>query len=183
MSRKNGHWQVNNSQLVYGNPWMQVYEDDVTDYGGVHTTFSRANVRNGVTIVALDYDNNVYLINTRRYAVQEDSDECVSGGIKEGESPLDCAKRELAEEVGAISDEWISLGTIHTFPDKLEHTESLFIAKNIKPLNNKPPFDTSEKLDVAKVPFSMAVEWVMDSKIMHSPSCVAILKAQKYLND
>jgi 8-oxo-dGTP pyrophosphatase MutT (NUDIX family) len=65
-----------------------------------------------VAILAHD-DEVIHLVRQPREVVGEDALlEVPAGTIEAGESPLECAKRELAEEVGLAAEHWSELQTI-----------------------------------------------------------------------
>lgn len=181
MSYKNGHWTVKCSTTILDKPWLKVYEDGVVDASGTDTEFYYIELADGASVVVLDKDFNIYLIETTRYALQDKSIEVVSGAREEGETPLQNAEREVAEELGMKSCEWIDLGILHRLPGKIRQTENLFLALECDTNGYGQHLDSVESLDVIKVPFSEAVEWVISGKITQAASCVAILKAERYL--
>ena len=70
-----------------------------------------------VGIVAHDGES-VYLVRQPREAVEEpDLLELPAGKLDvEGETPLECAKRELAEEIGMSARSWTELKRFYTTP-------------------------------------------------------------------
>jgi 8-oxo-dGTP pyrophosphatase MutT (NUDIX family) len=86
------------TRKIYGNPWISVREDVVMRPGGKEGIFGIVTMKDGVTIIAVDHENNIITTNEFAYAMDNHSFEVVSGGIDSDESPLECAKRELKEE-------------------------------------------------------------------------------------
>ncbi|MEK6251004.1 MAG: NUDIX hydrolase, partial [Actinomycetota bacterium] len=82
-----------------------------------------------VAIVAHD-DRHLYMVRQPREAVGEDSlFELPAGKLDvPGESPIDCAKRELVEEVGIEAAEWRELKRIYTSPGFSDEQVHLFVA-------------------------------------------------------
>ncbi|MCA9391769.1 NUDIX hydrolase [candidate division WWE3 bacterium] len=183
MSYKNGHWTVTSSTTILDKPWLKVYEDEVVDASGADTEFYYVELTDGASVVVLDKDLNVCLIETTRYALQSKSIEVVSGAREEGETPQQNAEREVAEELGMESCEWIELGILHRLPGKIRQTESLFLALGCDTNGSGQHLDSDESLEVIKIPFTEAVDWVINGKITQAASCVAILKSEKYLRD
>ena len=67
-----------------------------TILGGIKDT--QGAVVPGATVVALDEEQNVFLVKEYKYAVERETIELISGGIDPGEEPVAAAIRELHEE-------------------------------------------------------------------------------------
>ena len=87
------------------------YEDGST--GSARSSPIPARSRSSPTTTS-----RLYMVRQPREAVGEDSLlELPAGKLDvEGETPLDCAKRELVEEVGVEAAEWRELKRIYTSP-------------------------------------------------------------------
>ena len=130
-------------------------------------------------ITVIDEKGNVYLIKEFKYALEKKCIETVSGGIDEKEKPLEAAKRELREELGIIAEEIIDLGLMHPFTNVVHAPAYLFLAKKLQFTSHKQ--EVTEKIEMYKTTLVEAVTMVMESKIIHGPSCVLIMKANEYL--
>ena len=66
----------------------------------------------GVAVLALDEENNVFLVRQYRYPIQQLLVELPAGKLDHGaeEDILLGAKRELSEETGLEAEEWTYLG-------------------------------------------------------------------------
>jgi hypothetical protein len=95
----NGPYEILGSKEVYKNPWMQVWEDKVIRPDGKEGIFGVIDYVDGVAVVSLDEEMNIYLIKEFRYGCKQESLELPCGAIDAGETPLEGAKRELKEEV------------------------------------------------------------------------------------
>src|ERR687894_601878 len=100
MVRNHGHWTIHDSNRVYRNPFIEVVEDRVTRPDGQPGIYGTVAMRPGVAVLSVDEDGKAYLTRKFRYAIGRESIEVAGGGIDEGESPLDAARREAREELG-----------------------------------------------------------------------------------
>jgi 8-oxo-dGTP pyrophosphatase MutT (NUDIX family) len=180
MKRTKGPWLVEETVQRYQNSWLEVYEDIVIAPNGQLGAFATARMKAGVSVLALDGDDQVYLTREFRYAIERDSIEVVSGAIDDDELALSAARRELREELGIKASEWIELGSVDPFTSIILSPASLFLARELSFV--EPDCDDTEIIQVVKVKLSEAVRMVMDSEITHGPSCILILKTNHVLN-
>ena len=166
------------SREVYKNPWMSLREDIVIK-DWKEGLFGVSTYGEGTAILALDDENNVYLVEEYKYALGRDDINIPGWSTDPGESPLIAAKRELYEELGIEARDWVELWHIHPLTTIVSQTEHLFLARGISFVDK--PVDTWEETKLIKLPYQEALEMVMNSEITHSASVAAILKAQKYI--
>jgi len=119
-----------------------------------------------VAIVAHD-ESQLYMVRQPREAVGEDSLlELPAGKLDvEGETPLDCAKRELEEEVGIDAAEWTELKRIYSSPGFTDEVVRIFVATGLTEVGAHPSDD--ERIEVVKVPLDEldeAIEACVDAK-------------------
>src|ERR1700743_1135607 len=85
-----------------------------------------------VAILAHD-DELVYLVAQPREAVEEDALLEIPAGTldHEGESELECARRELAEEARLAAAEWTELGKIYPSPRHISEGAAILLATGL----------------------------------------------------
>jgi len=180
MRRTKGLWQVEETVQRYKNGWLEVCEDRVIRPDGQVGSFATVTMKPGVSVLAVDEDQHVYLTSEFRYAIERESIEVVSGAVEGDELPLSAARRELREELGIEATEWIDLGSVDPFTSIIRSPATLFLARNLSFLD--PDCDDTEIIQIVRVKLSEAVRMVMESEITHGPSCVLILKTNHFLN-
>jgi ADP-ribose pyrophosphatase len=108
-----------------------------------------------VGIVVLDGDQ-LWLVRQPREALgSPDLLELPAGKLdEEGESPLDTAKRELAEEIGKQASDWEPLGSFYTSPGFADEEVHLFLATGISDVDERPEVEHDERIDVEVRPLA-----------------------------
>lgn len=174
--KNRGPYTIKSSNVVYKNPWIEVKEDKVIRQGGEEGIFGTIDYGKGVCTVALNKKREIYLVKEFFYALNQYCIGLPTGGVDAGETFLVAAKRELREETGVVAKTWKKLGIVHPLMMILSCPHELFLATDLKKFEKK-----EANLELIKGPFEKAYTMVLDGKILHAPSCVAILKAQVYL--
>ncbi len=179
MSKKHGPWTIQNSEVKYKNPWIEVVENVVIRPDGCSGIFGVVKMKGGVSVLPIDEQGFVYLIEEFKFALGQDSIEAVTGGIDEDEDSLLAARRELKEEAGIEADDWVHLGWLNPFTSAIDSPAELFLARGLHFGVSDP--DGTETIRMVKITLEEAVQMVMESKITHGQSCVLILKAARFL--
>lgn len=106
-----------------------------------------------VGIVAHD-GSHVYMVRQAREAVGEADVLEIPAGTRdrERESALECAQRELAEEISRSAGDWEELRTIYTSPGFTSEEVVLFMASELYEIEQ--PDRPEEYLEMVRFPFS-----------------------------
>jgi ADP-ribose pyrophosphatase len=174
-----GPWQIVSSREVYRDAWIALRRDEVVRPDGRPGHHCVLDLKPGVCVLALDEHNVVHLTDEFHYAVGRRSLEAVSGGSDAGEVPEETAKRELAEELGILATELTSLGSVDPFTTIVSSPTALFLARGLT-FGSAAPEGTERIMRVA-LPFAEALGRVLDGRISHAPTCVAMLKTARLL--
>ena len=114
---------------------------------GVTENFFVDQGKDSVQIFATDSERRVYLVKQWRPGEEKEALEVPGGGLDSPvEDALKAAQRELAEEVGLTSNEWIHLGSVQYSPYQTGKRH-LFAASNCKK-SLKQDLDANEFLTV-----------------------------------
>lgn len=106
-------WRTLAAREAYRNPWLSVTEYQVVRPDGAPGIYGVVDPGDNVTIVALDNDQRVWVVEDFLYTIQRWSWFLPSGAIDPEEEPLRAASRELLEETGLRAARWDLLGAYY----------------------------------------------------------------------
>lgn len=168
-------WKRLSTNTIYENDWMQVREDRVINPGGGENLYGHVHFRNrAVAIVAIDGDDNTWIVGQDRYTLDEYSWELPMGGAPLDETPLVAAKRELREETGISAAAWQELMRLHTSNSITDEVGFAYIATGLS--FGETAFEETEDLAIRKLKVDEAVQMVLDGEITDAISAAALLK-------
>lgn len=141
------------SRTVYEGPIAGVRIDEFRYPDGSTSTREVVTHPGAVAIVAHD-DETLYLVRQPREAVGERSLLELPAGMLDvdGEGPLECARRELVEEIGYEADEWQELKRIYTSPGFAEEEVVIYLATGLRQVEHRP--DPAERIEVVRWPLA-----------------------------
>jgi ADP-ribose pyrophosphatase len=131
-----------------------------------------------VGVVAHDGET-LLLVRQPREAVNEpELLELPAGKLdEEGESPLDCAQRELAEEIGKGAHTWQHLTSFYTSPGFADEQCHLFMATDL--FDESAEADEAERIEVVEVPLTELDRVIRDCR--DSKTLVGLLWLRAFL--
>ncbi len=134
-------WEKLTEKDLVNDQWIEFKESSWKFPDGAvwspYYTFTR---RDYVVIVARCPDGKFVTVRQFRQGIEQVTSEFPAGGIEKGESPLDAAKRELAEETGYVSDEWRPVARIPSYATMAGNYAYIFYAGNCR-------LETTQSLD------------------------------------
>lgn len=143
---------------------VQLYKKDIIRHPGA------------VVILPMTADGNLIFIRQPRIAVGLNFLELPAGTMKNEESALDCAKRELAEEVGLAADDWQSLGVLYPAPGFCDEKLFLFVAKGLS--EHKLPHDAEERISIHYYSYHQVKELIINQTLEDAKSLAFLFRAQ-----
>lgn len=168
-------WTFIDSELKYDNPWISVSEHRVIKPKGGAGIYGLVHFKNlAIGIVALDREDRIYLVGQFRYPLNKYSWEIPEGGGLLGQDPLQSAKRELREETGLEAACWEPLLEMELSNSVCDEKCHVFVATELSQHEAQP--EDTEELQVRRLLFEEALEWVMTGRITDSITVAALLK-------
>jgi 8-oxo-dGTP pyrophosphatase MutT (NUDIX family) len=128
-----GPWRRRSRERVYGNPWIEVYHDEVDRPDGTPGIYGVVHFRNAaVGVVAVADDGRLLLVGQHRYSLDEYSWEIPEGGVPLGESLVEGARRELREETGFDAVGWRELCRLTVSNSVTDERGAIFVATGLR---------------------------------------------------
>ncbi len=132
-----------------------------------------------VAIVALDERGRMLLIKQYRHPIRARDWELPAGLLDaQGESPLDAAKRELAEEVDLVAESWHILSEFTSSPGGSNEVIRIYLARGVSAA--PATFERTEEeagIELRWVPLDDVVEAVLARNVQNSILAIGALSA------
>ncbi len=178
-----------NAQLKFKGQIFEVYQWEQKLYDGSTDIFERLKRTDTVIIYPVTEDKQSFSYGEGKKIILTDQEQPerepfitgAAGRVEEGESPLECAKRELLEETGYEASEWVLLDQINPI-NKIVWTIHVYIAKGCKKVAEINP-DPGEKIKVRLVDFEEFLNLDSEEKFHDREMIIRILKAKADPNE
>jgi 8-oxo-dGTP pyrophosphatase MutT (NUDIX family) len=134
----------------------------------------------GAAAVVAHDGERVYLVRQPREAVNEEALlELPAGKLdEEGESPLDTAKRELAEEIGKGARTWQHITSFYTSPGFANEECHLFMATDL--YDEQAETDENERIEIVEMPLAQLDSVIRDCR--DSKTLIGLLWLRAFLD-
>lgn len=174
--------EIVSSDLVYdGRVWD--VRSDTFRYGDGEIVRQYVDHPGAAAIVAIDDEERVLLIQQYRHPIRHRDWEIPAGLLDvEGESPLESAIRELAEEADLEAVSWEPLVSVFTTPGGNDEVVHVFLARGLSPLAEAHAREDEEAdIRVEWVPLTDAVAGVLAGRLRNGILAVGVLAAAERL--
>ena len=169
---------ITSSEVVFdGRVWN--IRREVFELDGQEITREFMDHTGAVAVLALDEQDRVLLIKQYRHPARCRQWELPAGLLDiAGESPLEAAKRELAEEADLVATEWDLLTDFMTSPGGSNEALRVYLARGVS--EAPEVFERTEEeagIEVRWVPLDDVVDAVLARDVQNSILCIAALAA------
>lgn len=149
-SHDNGEIEIKQSNIVFENDYVRIYNDDVTFAGGFNGTYIRVcqQFDSSVAILPITPDGRILMIKNFRHGARGWCYEIPKGGVEFSEECTKAAERELIEETGYTSCEFIEFGEYFDSPAIMSGSIKCYIALNVRKVGTirKEPTEAIENV-------------------------------------
>lgn len=144
-----------------------------------HRHFREICVHPGaVLILPILPDGQIVLIRTFRYAVQQWLYELPAGTLEKGESPMNCAGRELVEETGYLAGRMAPIASFFTSPGILSEKMYAFAAYDLQ--SGESALELGEQIELAPVTWDNAIDMIRTGQIVDGKTITALLMYDRF---
>lgn len=171
---------VNRRSQIYRGRVFRLVRENVTLDNGVSAELDFIEHPGAAAIVPLVSPGEVVLVRQYRHALRRFIWEIPAGTLDPGESGLECARRELAEETGYGAAEWHPLGEITPVPGYSDERVFLFLATALSAAQQG--LDPDEVLAVHRLPLEKALEMIATGEIQDAKSICGLMLAERHLS-
>lgn len=174
-------WITHTSHDLFENDYVKLVHHEVTRPSGNPGTYTVVRFKRvAVAIIPVDSEGHTWLVGQFRYTQNAYEWEVPEGGAEMGETPEDCAHRELREEAGLVASDLTPILEMQLSNCVTDEISRTFVATGLTPTASEP--DDTEQLMVHRLPLTEAFAMVLRGEIRDALSVASLLKL-KYLID
>ena len=166
------------SRRVFSGRLISVRVDDVVLLDGTTTTREIVSHPGAVAVVPLLANGRVVLIRQYRHAAEKTLWEIPAGTLRGGESPEECARRELIEETGYEAGQLAPLFSLHLSPGYTTELIHLFLACDLR--QGRQQADSDERIDVVVLTMEEALAMVESGEVQNAAAVCGLLAAARW---
>jgi ADP-ribose diphosphatase len=155
-------------------PWMEIGEERVGLPDGREVDgFLWIRTRDFVAIVAVTDGDEVILVRSYKHGTRTVSLAVPAGYLESGEEPIAAAKRELQEETGYASGDWVSLGRYVVDGNYGVGAAHIFLARGARRVA-EPASGDLEEMEVVVGPLEDVTEYLRRGEVVQLASAAAL---------
>lgn len=134
-----------------------------------------------VTILPVDEKGCIHWVSQYRVGADTELLELPAGVMEAGESPQECARREIQEEIGMAAGELIPLGSFYLAPGYCNELNHAFLARKMTP--SRLTSDEDEFIIIKTLTVAESYQTAQEGKIKDAKSMAAMLLAFHLLTE
>ena len=173
-------WRTTSTKRVASLGKVELHLDRLIAKNGFRMNHPRLVLHDFSIIVPVANNNRLVFVWNYRPPIRGWELELPAGLVDDGESPQDCARRELAEETGYSARTWRKLGWLHVTPGISAQRAHVYLAKQLKKGEiHREPY---EQMETRVVTIKRAYQMARAGEFVHSPTLSALGLAENSLS-
>lgn len=168
------------SKKIFQGKLINLFLDHVKLPNGETSTREWVDHPGAVCIIPILPSGEICLIRQYRYGPRQEFIEIPAGKIDKGEKPLDCARRELSEEIGYAAKKLTFLTKIYPAIGFSNEMMWMYLGENLNKTERN--LDQDEFLELVPVTIQQAFDWVKSGKISDVKTIIGILWVHQLMN-
>ncbi|HEY3297367.1 MAG TPA: NUDIX hydrolase [Armatimonadota bacterium] len=165
------------SDSIYRGRIINLRVDTVELPNGRTSTREIVEHKGAVAIVPMLNHETVVLVRQFRQAAGRVLLEIPAGGLELGEDPADCARRELAEEIGCHPQKLTPMFSSYLAPGYSSEKLHMFLAEDLQQDEQKTEND--EFIEIVNIRIKDAVDLIRSGEIVDAKSICGLLMASR----
>lgn len=158
---------------IYRNPWLAVEAHQIVHATGRPGEHLLVRTPQSCAVVVWDQDELLFA-RQPRFAARRPVIEVVKGGCNAMETPEDCAKRELSEELGVRARTWSELGTLQEIPSIVEPPVICYLASELEFVDPQPADE--ESITILRLHIDAALRAAANGEIDDAVTIAALFR-------
>ena len=161
------------TEIIYQGRLLDVRKDKVLLPNGKSSTREWINHPGAVCLIPVLSDERIALVKQYRYPVLNHMIELPAGKIDRNELPIECAERELEEEIGYRANKITYLTNIHPAVGFANEKMWIYLAEDLEKTTSK--LDEDEFLEFFPLHLEDALEMIWNNQITDVKTIIGLL--------
>ena len=158
-------------EVKYSGKYVQVKEKTIDG-----EVWEMAYIPNSLVVIPITKDDEIiFIVEKRPHETPSKRLKLVTGHIDEGESPIECANRELQEEAGFKANDLEEL-MVHTSTGTINSNFHYFYARDLEVCKLPNPDGEDSILEVRKIHIDKVKEMLFKDELPWSLSTLGLFK-------
>lgn len=165
------------TETVFKGMIFAVERDRLREANGLEIVREVVRHNGGAGALPVFDDGRVALVRQYRHPTGSELLEIPAGKLEVGETPLECAAREVEQEIGWRAKRLKKLCEFYTTPGFCEEKLYLYLATDLEP--SVQQLDEDEIVEIVYLPLAEAVQMALRGEIEDSKTLIALLWAAR----